>query len=83
LEWPSPAVIFFCAIGIISASVFYSTGGMETGILGAILLFIEVFSVGAITSLTYVLVELRVTPDSFGPTTVLCVTLALVCSGFA
>jgi hypothetical protein len=40
----STAVIICSAIGIISASVFYATGGMETGVLGAVILFIEVFA---------------------------------------
>jgi hypothetical protein len=40
----STAIIICCACGIISASMFYFTGGMDTGVLGAILLFIEVFA---------------------------------------
>jgi hypothetical protein len=77
----STAVIFFSVVGVVTASVFYFTGGMETGMFGAILLFTEVFAIGAIQSLTYVLAELRVPPESFGSTTVLCVTLALVFCG--
>jgi len=79
----STAVIICCFVGVVTASTFYFTGGMETGLLGAILLFTEVFAIGAICSLTYVLAELRVPPESFGSTTVLCVTLALIFSGLS
>lgn len=79
----STAVIFFCATGIVSAITFYFTGGMGTGMLGACLLFTEVFSIGALVSLTFVLTELRVPPESFGSTTVLCVTIALIFSGLS
>jgi hypothetical protein len=77
----STAVIAGCIIGTISASAYYAIGGGESGILGAFLLFIEVFAIGAIVNLTYVLAELRVPAESFGSTTVLCVTLALIFSG--
>ena len=79
----STATVMFCIIGSIATLAFYLTGGAETGLLGTVLLFIETFSIGAIVSLTYVLVELRVPPESFAPTTVLCVTAALLCSCFA
>ena len=79
----SYAVTMFCIIGIFTTTVFYYTGGTDTGLLGSVLLFGEVFSIGAILSLTYVLVETRVPPESFGSTTVLCVTSALICSGFS
>lgn len=79
----STATVMFCITGSIATLAFYLTGGAETGLLGTVLLFIETFSIGAIVSLTYVLVELRVPPDAFAPTTVLCVTAALMCSSFA
>jgi hypothetical protein len=66
-----------------ATSAFYFSGGMETGFFGACLLFTEVFTVGAMLSLTFVLVELRVPAESLGSTTVLCVTLALIVSGLS
>lgn len=79
----STAIIICCVIGLVSASAFYLTGGIETGMLGAILLFMEVYAVGAVYSLCFVLTELRVPPESYGSTTVLSGTLALIFSGFS
>jgi hypothetical protein len=79
----STAVVIFCFTGSVAAITYYWMKGAAVGELGSIALFIEVFSTGAIISLTYVLVELRVPPESFAPTTVLCVTAALLCSALA
>ena len=64
------ALIFYCA--------YYLLGEGTGGLLAQSALFFSVFGLGAMISMCYLLVELRVPPSSYGSTMVFLLTISIL-----
>ena len=74
------AYVSMAAIALICYLAYYLLGEGTGGLMAQISLFFSVFGLGAMVSLCYLLIELRVPPSSYGSTMVFLLTCAIFCT---
>jgi hypothetical protein len=77
------AALAFCGTCFIFNIVYRMLGAGSGGVLSMIALFKSIVGIGGIVNMSYLLIELRVPPESVGASMVILITLSIFVSGCA
>lgn len=78
------AFIFFCALSIVSMSVYYFVcGGITDGPLSLVMFFLGTFGTGSNINIMYLMIELRVPAEKLGSSIVVVFTGAVFFNTFS
>lgn len=77
------ASLLLCSVCFVFNIIYRLLGAGEAGGLGMIALFLSIVGIGGIVNTSYLLIELRVPPESLGASMVILLTLCIFVSGCA